>query len=159
MFCRYCSSELAPAAVVCIKCGVPAGQGTAYCPFCAAPTDPNAAVCMTCGRATAAVDSSGQKSRMTAGLLGIFLGSFGVHNFYLGYTKKAVLQLCLNLGTWVLNLILLPILSFFTLGFGAVLYSVSWLPWLAVWIWGLVEGVLLLTGKPNADAKGVPLSD
>lgn len=25
------------------------------------------------------------KSKMAAGLLGIFLGSFGVHNFYLGY--------------------------------------------------------------------------
>lgn len=33
------------------------------------------------------------KSKMAAGLLGIFLGSFGVHNFYLGYTTKAVIQL------------------------------------------------------------------
>ena len=29
------------------------------------------------------------KSKMAAGLLGIFLGAFGVHNFYLGYTTKA----------------------------------------------------------------------
>ena len=34
------------------------------------------------------------KSKMAAGLLGIFLGCFGVHNFYLGYTTKAVIQLC-----------------------------------------------------------------
>lgn len=37
------------------------------------------------------------KSKMAAGLLGIFLGAFGVHNFYLGYTTKAVIQLCLTL--------------------------------------------------------------
>ena len=38
-----------------------------------------------------------QKSKIAAGLLGIFLGSFGVHNFYLGYTGKAVAQLLLLL--------------------------------------------------------------
>jgi len=28
------------------------------------------------------------KSKLAAGLLAIFLGTLGVHNFYLGYTKK-----------------------------------------------------------------------
>ena len=37
------------------------------------------------------------KSKMAAGLLGIFLGSFGVHNFYLGYTGKAIAQLLISL--------------------------------------------------------------
>ena len=40
-----------------------------------------------------------QKSKMAAGLLGIFLGSLGVHNFYLGYTGKAVAQLLISLLT------------------------------------------------------------
>jgi len=71
---------------------------------------------------------------MAAGLLGIFLGAFGVHNFYLGYTGKAVAQL------------LITILS---LGFLAVVSS----------IWGLIEGVMILTGSIKTDAKGVPLSD
>ena len=31
-----------------------------------------------------------QKSKIVAGLLGLFLGGLGVHNFYLGYTGKAV---------------------------------------------------------------------
>lgn len=30
-----------------------------------------------------------QKSKMAAGLLGIFLGGLGIHNFYLGYTGKS----------------------------------------------------------------------
>jgi TM2 domain-containing membrane protein YozV len=39
----------------------------------------------------------GAKSKMAAGLLGIFLGCWGVHNFYLGYTGKAVGQLVLSI--------------------------------------------------------------
>ncbi len=38
-----------------------------------------------------------QKSKMVAGLLGIFLGAFGVHKFYLGYTKEAVIMLVISL--------------------------------------------------------------
>ena len=32
-----------------------------------------------------------KKDKMIAGLLGIFLGSLGIHKFYLGYTKEAVI--------------------------------------------------------------------
>ena len=37
------------------------------------------------------------KSRLAYILLGIFLGSFGIHNFYAGYTNKAVIQLLITL--------------------------------------------------------------
>ena len=37
------------------------------------------------------------KSRLAYILLAIFLGGFGVHNFYAGYTKKAVIQLLLTI--------------------------------------------------------------
>ena len=66
---------------------------------------------------------------MTAGLLGIFLGGLGIHNFYLGYTGKAIAQICLNL----------------CFGIGA--------------IWGLIEGIMILTGSIDKDAKGIPLKD
>ncbi|CED91714.1 TM2 domain [Actinomyces succiniciruminis] len=80
-----------------------------------------------------------QKSKVAAGLLGIFLGSLGVHNFYLGYTGKAVAQLLITL---------------LSLGFLAVVSA----------IWGLVEGIIILTATPGAqpwgvDARGVPLSN
>lgn len=39
------------------------------------------------------------KSRTTYIVLGIFLGFFGVHNFYSGYTGRAVGQLCLTVLT------------------------------------------------------------
>ena len=75
-----------------------------------------------------------QKSKMAAGLLGIFLGSLGIHNFYLGYTGKAVAQL------------LISVLSCGILA-------------LASQIWGLVEGIQILTGSIATDANGIPLKD
>lgn len=49
-----------------------------------------------------------QKSKMAAGLLGIFLGGLGVHNFYLGYTGKAVAQLLISLGSPAVSVRLCP---------------------------------------------------
>ncbi|HQK74380.1 MAG TPA: TM2 domain-containing protein [Clostridiales bacterium] len=134
MYCKHCGNPLDPAAVVCVKCGAPRGQGANFCQNCAAPSQPGAVVCTTCGAALSQPVQGPQKSKMAAGLLGIFLGAFGVHNFYLGYTGKAVAQL------------LITVLS---LGFLAVVSS----------IWGLIEGVMILTGSIKTDAKGVPLSD
>lgn len=39
------------------------------------------------------------KTRVLFVLLGIFLGVFGVHNFYAGYIKKGAIQLCLTVLT------------------------------------------------------------
>lgn len=75
------------------------------------------------------------KSKLVAGLLGIFLGGLGVHNFYLGYTGKAIAQLLISL-----------------LSCGA-LAAVSA-------VWGLVEGILILTGSTiTTDASGRPLGE
>lgn len=82
-----------------------------------------------------------QKSKLAAGLLGIFLGGLGVHNFYLGFTEKAVIQLLLTLFGWLV------------LGIGPVV----------AWIWGLVEAILILCSKPytkwHRDAQGYELRD
>ena len=135
MVCRNCGNEMDPQAAICVKCGVPAGQGQNFCPHCGAASAPGAAVCTQCGVAFAQpVPAGAQKSKMAAGLLGIFLGAFGVHNFYLGYTGKAVAQL---------------LISVLSCGVLAV----------ASEIWGLVEGIQILTGSIATDAKGVPLKD
>ena len=39
------------------------------------------------------------KNRTTFILLGVFLGALGIHNFYAGYTGRAVGQLCLTIMT------------------------------------------------------------
>ena len=118
-----------PNAAICVKCGCAKGVGSSFCPNCGQPTTPGAAVCTSCGSALNTAPAVGAKSKMTAGLLGIFLGGFGVHNFYLGYTGKAIAQIALT----------------FCFGIGA--------------IWGLIEGIMILCGKIDKDAKGNPLKD
>lgn len=72
------------------------------------------------------------KSKVVAGLLGIFLGGLGIHRFYLGFTTIGIVQILVTLVTC---------------GLGA--------------IWGLVEGILYLTGASGftTDADGRPLRD
>ena len=77
--------------------------------------------------------SSAPKSKVVAGVLALLIGTLGIHNFYLGYTKKAIIQLCIT----VLSL---GILSFIT------------------WIWAIVEGIQILTGSIAEDADGLALA-
>jgi len=70
------------------------------------------------------------KNRIVAGFLGICIGGLGIHNFYLGFTTKGVIQLVLTI----------------TLFF-----------WWAATIWGLVEGIIILTSKDPKDANGLSL--
>jgi len=128
MYCKNCGNPMDVNAAVCVKCGCAKGTGMSYCHNCGNPTVPGAAVCTNCGVALNVVTAD-SKSKMTAGLLGIFLGGLGIHNFYLGYTGKAIAQIVLSL----------------CFGAGA--------------IWGLIEGILILCGKINKDAKGNPLKD
>ncbi|MBO0870118.1 MAG: TM2 domain-containing protein [Micromonosporaceae bacterium] len=69
------------------------------------------------------------KSKMVAGLLGIFLGGLGVGRFYTGHTGLGVAQL---------------IVSICTLGVGS--------------IWGLVDGIIILING-GTDAQGRVLRD
>lgn len=152
MFCKNCGEQMNDNAQFCIKCGVAKGVGNQYCANCGKPVNPNQAVCLNCGcqlngpvkakGGNAANGGTDGKSKVTAGLLGIFLGCFGVHNFYLGYTKKAVIQVCVS-GIAIL-------LSCCTFG-------ITLIATLGISIWGLVEGILILTGKIDTDGKGNPL--
>lgn len=143
MYCKNCGQEIDNLAAVCIHCGVAVGNGTKFCQNCGNQLPENAVFCVNCGvavtNATNEVKPSTNpdaKSKIVAGLLGIFLGCFGVHNFYLGYTKRAVAQL------------LLTVLSCGVLS-------------VASEIWGLIEGILYLVGheKYKTDANGVELGE
>ncbi|WP_336731386.1 TM2 domain-containing protein [Chryseobacterium sp. VD8] len=39
------------------------------------------------------------EKKVVAGILGILLGTFAIHKFYLGYTKAGIIQLVLGLVT------------------------------------------------------------
>ena len=163
MYCKNCGSPFqSDQDAVCLNCGTQRGLGVNYCPNCANPTQENDAVCLNCGAALSAyanpnpeaanpaiVNPAEAKSKIAAGLLGIFLGCFGVHNFYLGFTQKAIIQLALSVGGIVLGTCLI------WTGIGGLLYFGQ----TAAAIWGLIEGIMILTGSINADAKGNPLKD
>ena len=142
-FCKNCGEAyMTDEAVMCVKCGVAKGQGSNYCHNCGKPVAPEAVVCLNCGVAHKSQATEGAKSKLAAGLLGIFLGCYGVHNFYLGYTAKAITQLVLTIVGYLTSCI----------GVGVLIV-------LGVAIWTLVEGIMILAGKIDTDANGVPLKD
>lgn len=107
-----------------------------FCTNCGKELQENQDVCLNCGVSVRKTSNNtpGTKSKMAAGLLGIFLGSLGIHNFYLGYTGKAVAQL------------LISVLSCFTLS-------------VVSGIWGLIEGIMILSGSITTDAEGKQLGE
>lgn len=83
-----------------------------------------------------------QKNWLVAALLAFFLGTFGVHNFYLGYTRKATVQLVITLISYVTMIVLVGFI-----GLGVVA------------LWAFVEFVMILVGAGSYDhdANGYPL--
>ena len=43
----------------------------------------------------------GAEKKLITGLFAILLGSFGVHKFYLGYTKEGIIQIVLSIACGV----------------------------------------------------------
>ena len=83
--------------------------------------------------------SAWPRSRVAAGLLGIFLGAFGLHRMYLGYWRRGLTMLAITV-----------VGGFFTLGLAA----------LAMGLWGFAEGLLVLSvrrGRYARDAYGKQL--
>ena len=71
------------------------------------------------------------KSKIAAGVLGLLIGSLGIHRFYLGYTGIGIAQV---------------IVTILTCGLGG--------------LWGFIEGIMILTGSSiTTDADGIPLKD
>lgn len=58
--------------------------GQKYCSGCAALIHHTATTCPHCGAPQAGVSVQGEKSKIAAFLLALFLGGLGVHKFYLG---------------------------------------------------------------------------
>ncbi len=148
-------------AVLCVRCKAPKGAGNQFCPYCGNQMPPVARICMRCGVDTTQYGMPvSTKSKVAAGLFGIFMGCFGVHNFYLGYIKKAVIQLAgfivamiLYVGCVMASEImgrdLIPVVLFGLLGFFSAL---------GIEIWAWVEGIMILCGKIKYDGQGRLLS-
>jgi len=110
----------------------------AYCRNCGKEIDDNADVCIYCGffvREVKKVDPNA-KSKLAAGLLAFFVGTLGIHNFYLGNTQRGVIQLLITIVGGFL--IVGPLITM---------------------VWSIVEGVQILTGTIHTDAAGIELKD
>lgn len=87
------------------------------------------------------------KSRMVAGLLNLFLGGFGIGDFYLGYTQYGIYKIVISLA--------FAVLGFLDLGFISAIITLLSYAWYVVL---LVVAVMTFMGKwiYEKDANGVP---
>ena len=105
-----------------------------YCFNCGSIIKQKAAFCVNCGSRVSSQESAvdvmtSDKTRLAAGLLGIFLGEFGVHRFYLGYIGIGIIQI---------------IVTLITCGIGG--------------LWGFIEGIIIIANGKWTDAQGRPLA-
>ncbi len=145
LFCSNCGKELAEEAVFCPECSVEPDKGFNFCQNCKQPVmNPAAEACFRCGArfhtspvTTARLSQTGdaKRSKLTAGLLGVFLGWLGIHRFYLGYVGIGIVQIVVTIVAIYVR------------------------HWEIAPLWGIIEGILILTGTMNKDAQGRPLRE
>lgn len=154
--CQNCGAPVGCGKSHCSNCGAIIGNGK-FCSECGAPINNGQGNCENDTRY--AGNTNGQykseanaprydrpsgecpyrpKSRLVAGLLAIFVGCLGIHNFYLGNNNIGLIQVLVS-----------TIGGVFTCGIATI----------AMEIWALVEGIFIFIGKIDRDANGVLLED
>ncbi len=138
MYCRNCGTELQMGEKTCKKCSYTRGFGVDYCPDCGAATEARARKCPQCEGTLFVMRNTKPRNRVLAAVLAFFLGAFGVHNFYLGYMRRGLLQA-------VVTVVGFGLLYFIPFTIGAPL---------VMGLWGIKEGFELASGSVRVDADG-----
>ncbi len=157
-----------------------------YCSNCGKKIDSNAKFCPYCGAKVGISDlpsnlfatpktfhetEYSNKNRTTAGILGLFLGVIGVHNFYLGHKTKGIVKVAFSIISIVLLFIGIGIAAtaveinpatgdMITLNEGA-LFLAGLIILLAVFImipislWAFVEAIIIFVKKDLTDGDGL----
>lgn len=108
------------------------------------------------------------KSAVTAGLLGLFLGQFGAHSWYLGKKKQGIAHVCLFAAGMILMIIGMVVVASSARSIYAyrvvtstaplaatLLMILAWLIIMGNGIWALVESIILFAqGDAGLAAKG-----
>ncbi len=106
----------------------------AVCEYCGAKQELGKEQNISADSIVITAENKGTKSKTAAGLLAIFLGLFGAHNFYLGYKTKAIIQLVLSL-----------------------VFCWTYIVPTVIWFWSMFEAIRILTGHVT-DSNGNQLS-
>jgi len=104
--------------------------------------------------------NNGVKSSTVAGILGVFLGSFGGHDWYLGNSKKAITHVSLCVGGLILLMIgiilnnisrSVPVLNMLFI----IVIIMAYVIIVGNLVWGMIEGIMILAhGDAGLEAKG-----
>lgn len=154
MFCRNCGKIYKNINMTeCKKCHTPKGTGLNYCSECGEELTKGTNYCQSCGATFDEVKNYNyrgydeniddeipikQRSRKVAAIFAILFGAIGVHSFYLHNTTKGFMQI-------IISLIAGPLTNFIAIYFTIV--------------WGIVDGILLLTGSTKLDGYGLELKN
>lgn len=151
--------------IICPKCGQPMPEGTAHCPNCEKEnadeqsqfSQPENTI-IPAEEVKADQTGVSPKSRLCAMLLGIFLGPYGVSNFYLGKIGRGLAQCLIYCFGFILYAVSI---------FGAAFHSGNMLTghspiWKGLlmmtvsYVWALVDWILVAAGKAR-DGKNLPV--
>ena len=145
MFCPHCGTNVADGSAFCENCGASlaeAAAGAAAGAAAQSAPEPEPATQPAGGQQQyqqpqyqqpqyqqpqyqqPASGQIGTKNKLAAGLLGIFLGSLGIHKFYLGYNQAGLIMLLVTV-----------VGSILTIGLAGAVMAVI----------GLIEGIIYLT--------------
>ncbi|MDD2575391.1 MAG: TM2 domain-containing protein [Acholeplasmataceae bacterium] len=186
MYCKNCGKTLAENEKYCAQCGTPKIEDSfesssfKVCGICGSPLNPNDAFCPNCGSASKHVQFKTEptidyspKNRLIGGLLGLFFGTIGVHNFYLGQVKKGVAKIILTIVSiaFIIGSTSLFISSGYTdintgefiitdesgITNAIVLFVLGILISSGLSIWALVESILIFVSTNIKDGNDKPL--
>ncbi len=148
----------------CTYCGKKISYTDRYCPNCGSFNEQYS---------ESKLDDFSLKERTTAGILGIFLGFIGIHNFYLKQKNKGLIKLILSLIGIIAFFISLAIMFSATIidpvtnevvivnQSLAVISSLFMIPFFFLFIpmiiWGLFEAFYILISKNAIDGEGLKL--
>jgi len=128
-----------------------------FCSNCGERLNEKQDICLKCGviihkTSTSIIANPNAKSRIIAGILALFCGPLGIHNFYLGYHNKAGIQLGLmifGIISFIINSFIINALST-TIPIAIIGFFIV----LGVRIWTFIEAIMLFVGTIKIDGKG-----
>lgn len=148
MYCRNCGKELPAGAEFCISCGVRPLNGNKFCQNCGAETRPEQEVCLKCGTLLKKQKDPTRKNQLVALLLCLFVGSLGVHRYYMGRVGSGVAMLVLYLSAF----------AFLFAGYKwSGLYVFAAMAVVGFTVWWIIDLISIATGKMK-DKQGRELS-